>query len=406
MKQTQVIFLAASPEWRVCDLICAGVRRYAASRHWDVRFQSWKKEEVRSLRETVDFGHPLGFVVECGDGPLPIADYGDAPAVFVNCPAKPRVRRFAAIPIDHDAIGRAAFRELSLCRPSAYAVVGPRYVKDSWPTIRARAFRTAAAEAGAKCHVFAFKDPKCKYSAAEIERLSSWIKRLPRRTAVFAVNDVRAADVVEAARKARLRIPQDLTLLGVDNDPSICEMSKPPLSSIQVDFENAGYLAAKTLAGMIAAHDTSPRDLQDLHDLSDFQDFQDRENRVNAIGPLLAVRRESTRGFGRREPNILAAVEMIRREACDGLTPRELISRFPGSRWLFEMRFREAMGHSVLDEILHVRLERVCTLLATTDMPIKAISDFCGFNSGRSLREHFLSRMKTSLREFRARNRA
>ena len=350
----------------------------------------------------MDFGHPLGFVVECGDGGVPIADYGDAPAVFVNCAAKPRGRHFAAIPIDHEAIGLAAFRELSLCRPSAYAVVGPRYVKDSWPTIRARAFRAAATEAGAKCQVFAFKDPKCKYSAAEIERLASWLKQLPRRTAVFAVNDMRAAEVVEAAHKARLRIPQDLTLLGVDNDPSICEMSKPPLSSIQVDFENAGYLAAKTLAGMIAAHDTSPIDLQDL------QDFQDREKRADgvAIGPLLAVRRESTRGFGRREPNILAAVEIIRREACDGLTPRELISRFPGSRWLFEMRFREAMGHSVLDEILHVRLERVCTLLATTDIPIEAISDFCGFNSGRSLREHFLSRMKMSLREFRARNRA
>ena len=397
MKQTQVIFLAASPEWRASDLICAGVRRYAASRHWDVRFQSWKKEEARSLRETVDFGHPLGFVVECGDGPLPIADYGDAPAVFVNCPTKPRVRRFTAIPIDHDAIGRAAFRELSSCRPSAYAVVGPRYVRDSWPTIRARAFRTAVAEAGAKCHVFAFKDPKCKNSGAEIERLSSWLLRLPRRTAIFAVNDVRAAEVVEAARKARLRIPQDLTLLGVDNDPSICESSKPPLSSIQVDFENAGYIAAKTLGNILAAKCGKGNSASSASFAA--------ENKSVAIGPLLAVRRESTRGFGRREPNILEAVEMIRREACDGLTAKTLISRFPGSRWLFELRFREAMGHSVLDEILHVRLERVCTLLATTDMPIEAISDFCGFNSGRSLREHFLSRMKMSLREFREKNR-
>ncbi len=403
MKQTQVIFLGVYPEQRVCGLILAGTRRYAASRGWGVQFMSWKDALAGKIREAVGMEDTLGFVVECGDGPgnLPIELYGGLSAVFVNCTATPRGRRFVRVPIDNEAIGRAAFGELALLNPPAYAVVDLRHAKGNWPDQRVKAFKAAVAEAGEPCHAFSFKHPMEENTSPETHRLAAWLSKLPRRTAVFAVNDQTSADVVEAAGIAHLRIPNDLTLLGVDNNLEVCEVSDPPLSSIQVDFENAGYIAAKTLGNFLAAKNAKCA----KGNYASSASFA-AENKFIAIGPLLAVRRESTRGFGRRAPNILAAVEMIRREACDGLTPRELISRFPGSRWLFEMRFREAMGHSVLDEILHVRLERVCTLLATTDMPIEAISDFCGFNSGRSLREHFLSRMKTSLREFRARNRA
>ena len=388
MKQTQVIFLGVYPEQRVCGLILAGTRRYAASRRWDVRFLSWQDALAGKLRETVGMGDTLGFVIECGDGPgnLPVELYGGLPAVFVNCTETPAGRRFARIPIDNETIARAAFRELSSSRPPAYAVVDLRHAKGNWPDQRVKAFKGAVAEAGEPCHAFSFKHPMEEDTSPETHRLAAWLSKLPRRTAVFAVNDQTSSDIVEAVRIAHLRIPKDLTLLGVDNNLEICEASSPTLSSIQVDFENAGFVAASRLA----ASSLKPLD-------GDGMDV--------AIKPLLAVRRESTLGFGRREPNILAAVEMIRREACDGLSSAKLIARFPGSRWLFEMRFREAMGHSVLDEILHVRLERACILLARTDTSIDAISDFCGFGSPRSLRAHFLARIGMSMREFRARNR-
>lgn len=112
-------------------------------------------------------------------------------------------------------------------------------------------------------------------------------------------------------------------------------------------------------------------------------------------------RRKSTRGYGRREPRIMEAVEMIRREACDGLTAEALAKRFRGTRRLFDMRFREAMGHPPLDEIIHVRLERVLELLAQPDFPISAIADFSGFSSERELQKLFRSRFKTSMRDWR-----
>ncbi len=437
MKQTQVIFLGVYPEQRVCGLILSGARRYAASRRWGVRFLSWQDALAGNLRDAVGMGDTLGFVVECGDGPgnLPVELYDGLPAVFVNCTETPVGKRFARIPIDNEAIARAAFRELSSSRPSAYAVVDLRHAKGNWPDRRVKAFKAAVAEAGERCHAFLFRHPMAKDTSPETKRLAAWLADLPRRTAVFAVNDQTSADVVEAVRIAHLRIPKDLTLLGVDNNLEICEASSPTLSSIQVDFENAGFLAARLLAagmtdralrGMtaaaIAANDAALR-ANDIipslppqaachcgeaarHCASGALSLQRPDGGDDvSVGPLLAVRRESTLGFGRREPNILAAVEMIRREACDGLAASELISRFPGSRWLFEMRFREAMGHSVLDEILHVRLERACILLARTDTSIDAISDFCGFGSPRSLRAHFLARIGMSMREFRARNR-
>ena len=124
---------------------------------------------------------------------------------------------------------------------------------------------------------------------------------------------------------------------------------------------------------------------------------------VATIGPLLAVRRESTRGHGRREPLILAAVEIIRREACDGLTVAELAARLPGSRRLLDLRFREAMGHSVHEEIQQVRLERVFDLLRRPGTPIGAIADLSGF-ALHQLDKVFRTRFGCSLRDWRKRN--
>ncbi len=98
----------------------------------------------------------------------------------------------------------------------------------------------------------------------------------------------------------------------------------------------------------------------------------------------------------------MKAVEMIRSEACNGLTATALAARFPVSRKLFELRFREATGHSALNEILHVRMERVFDYLARPDFPISAIADFCGFRSDRELRNLFLARTGTSMRAWRA----
>ena len=108
-----------------------------------------------------------------------------------------------------------------------------------------------------------------------------------------------------------------------------------------------------------------------------------------------------TSGSGRREKFVLEAVEAIRREASNGLTPESLIGRFRCSRRLFEIWFRETMGHSVLDEIRHVRLEKACALLVKTDTAIGAIAGLCGYNSDIALKFAFRKATGMSMREWR-----
>ena len=191
------------------------------------------------------------------------------------------------------------------------------------------------------------------------------------------MSDETAVLVAGAAHAARRNIPRSLALLSVDNFTELCETVDPPVSSIQLDFERMGFVAARAL------EETPQSDV---------------------IGPLLVVRRKSTGGRGRQEPYIAAAVETIRREACDGLTARVLAARFPGSRRLFEMRFREATGHSVLDEILHVRLEKAFTLLSRTATPVGAVPTLCGFRCDRTCDALFRSRAGMSMRDWRLRN--
>jgi LacI family transcriptional regulator len=172
----------------------------------------------------------------------------------------------------------------------------------------------------------------------------------------------------------------------VDNNPAFCEGVSPTLTSIQLDHEGSGYLAAKMVGER-------------------FGDARKSATAGTLVNPLLVVRRESTGGAGRREPHVLAAVERIRREACDGLTPRDVIAGAPGSKSLFNLRFREAMGHSVHDEIEHVRFEKVFTLLAQTNTAIGAIPGLCGYSTNIALHKAFRQRTGMSMAEWRKLNR-
>lgn len=377
----RIIVVGHFIEDRVFVPALAGVRRYAQARGWDVETIDWNEAKTGFPKSLAEPPRPLGFIVEGSDLPpdLPFKLYGGAPVVFLNCTNAPRGPRFARIVIDNAAVARTAFRELSASLPPACAVVGYCLGWRRWSSDRAAAFRAEAAKAGLPCHSFDFLDPRRADASGEPARLAIWLASLPRHCAVFAVNDETAAVVAEAAHTAHMNVPRDLTLLGADNDTSICEALHPTLSSIQMDFESAGFQSARMLDEI--------RSSQKSHSV--------------AIGPLLAVRRESTRGAGRREPRIMEAVEVIRRKACDGLTVEALSACFPGSRSLFEKRFREAMGHSALDEIIHVRLENVQTLLLHTDVPLAAIADACGFNSDRALRKIFHSREGMSMTEWR-----
>lgn len=380
----------------------AGIARYAAARGWEAVAVPERESRPGNLRSIFLKHRPIGCIVECSAGrcDLPPRLFGAMPVVYLDAPPSLYGPRAARVSADNDAVVRAAMRELSASRPDSYAFVG-YYFATPWERARERAFRLQAGATGKPFRIFHHVPADRNDHGSRTVRLSGWLATLPRHCAVMAVNDQTAANVVRAASRAGRRIPYDLTLVGVDNNESFLAGSMPSITTIQIDFERAGFLAARMLGGILATKNTKKQ--KGFVDSVTF--VAKKAEMAFTFGPMMVIRRESTRGFGRREPHILAAVEIIRRKACDGLTPAKLAALVPGSRRLFELRFREAMGHSVLDEIQSVQLEKVCTLLAQTDTAIEAISDFCGFGSGRALRDLFLARFKMSMREYRARSR-
>ena len=378
--RASILYINADPGTQIPEMTLAGIRRYARAVGWcaeAIASAESAAEEIPAL--IASFAPVVGCVYESANdaAPPPPNVFGGLPVVYLHAARLPAGNQTARVTTDNAAVARTAFRELSEGRPAAYAVAGVRE-SSAWTLERERVFRALAAESGLRCATFQRRRDELPNDRAK--RLAAWVARLPDHTAVFATNDLASAEIVAAAKAAARAIPNELTLLGVDNRPNICEDSTPTLSSIQIDFERAGYMAAEIIAAGGGGATAS-------------------------FGPLLAVRRESTGGSGRRDKLILLAVERIRREACEGLTAAAMAASFPGTRRLFELRFREATGHSVLDEIQHIRLERACALLSRTDTPISAIAAFCGFRSDRALRKVFLARAGMSMQKWRSKNR-
>jgi len=354
-----------------------GMRRYAAMRGWRIVPVGDCDSRPKRLRTALASPRALGCIVECSAGhrDLPPSVFGRVPVVYLDCAERLYGGRISKVIHDGKATTREAFLELSSNQPGAYAVVGHE-AGYFWSKLRVKAFREMVRSAGSACHVFAPRGGDSRKDA-----LARWIARLPNRCAVFAVNDDVAREVVGASRDAGRRIPAEITLVGVDNQV-FCSSPELMISSIQIDFERAGYRAVKMLDDLVSG----------------------RRPYLETFGPLMVVRRRSTRGYGHDEPRLAAAIDIIRAKACDGLRARDVIALFGGSRRLIDLRFREMFGHSILDEIMTVRFEKVFFLLAHTRVSLSAIASQCGFGSEVTLRQLFRRRTGMSMSDWRKRN--
>lgn len=350
---------------------CAGAYGWSADVVWDTRSHPEQLKKVLSRR------HPVGCIVECAAGMAGLMPrvFGTIPVVYLDPRETLCGKGFSWVINDGDAIARLAFQELSAGRPDSYAAVG-YYRPSSWSDARLVSFARRAKSRSRACPLFT--DVGRTRAAA----LRKWLAGLPEKCAIFAVNDEVAREVATAARKIGRKMPTDLTVIGVDNYEKYCQQGSPTLSSVRIDFELAGFKACELL------HRICQGEPSGLHE---------------TFGPLLVVRRESTSGFGRHERRVDEAVDLIRREACNGLRARDVVKAMAGSRRLSELRFREALGHSILEEIVTVRLTRVFQMLGDPAVPIEDVVRASGFATGAALRKAFVSRTGLSLSSWRKR---
>jgi len=373
-----IIVINASPKDAVDRLRLAGMSRYAGVLGMRVVPVVRKNATADALRRMLAEWKPVGCIVSHSDGRMPVSPgvLRRLPTVHLECQAGFSNGDVCSVLLDNAAVGEMAFRELEAARPKAHALV--RFSDPiEYSDVRAARFLALARERG----IDVLQTVQTYFpDAASGRALAAWAASLPRGTAVFAVSDPLARRTAVALAAAHRAIPRDVRLLGVDNVRQ-SERIAPWLSSIELDFEHEGWLAARMLCDVVSGRLHPPATV--------------------TFGPRMVVRSESTRSLQRRTQFVSEAVDMIRREACDGLSADELASRFRCSRSLFDLRFRETMGHSAYDEILHVRLAHVDTLLTRTKTRIDAIAGMCGFDSEHTLRCLFRRRFGMSMREWR-----
>ena len=356
------------------------------------RHYGWRVVEIeyartdRPAEEFIEEWDPCGVIVECGNmiGEVNVPAYTSVPAVFID-PRLPagQAGRLFTVEQDAAALAALAYRELSAIGPATFGFVG-WCGRQIWSERRQAAFAEILRRHGAP-PLQTFDTPWSRTDLLSFRRhLARWLTQLPRPCAILAANDETAERVAEACTQSGLACPDDVAIIGADNDSVRCENHDPQLSSIASDYLNVGRLAADLLAGQLhRGAKPAPRTV--------------------TFGPTEIVRRDSTRTLQTRDPTIQAALRKIARDACEGLTAADILADIPCSRRLAEQRFRAAVGHSIGEEIMNVRLARVRKMLADPSLPIARIAPACGWETESFLKRAFKRRTGLTMREWRDR---
>lgn len=192
--------------------------------------------------------------------------------------------------------------------------------------------------------------------------LAAFLHSIEKPAAIFACNDTAGLRVTELSRRLGLQVPEDLAILGVDNEDILCELSSPSLSSIMPDCESIGHRAGQVLDSIL--------------------DGAGPEAGVRiSIPPKEVVERESTRVFSSADPVVARAATFIKAHAHEGISVTDVLAATGCSRRTAETRFRDATGRSLHEEILRSRLAAAKRILASTTLPLDEVGERCGFGS-------------------------
>jgi LacI family transcriptional regulator len=243
------------------------------------------------------------------------------------------------------------FREFAFCGRA-----GAR-----WNDLREGAFRSRLAAMGDGCHVYAAAARRRALNwEQEQNDVAQWLDSLPKPVAILACNDIRGLQVLDACRRIDLAVPERVAVLGVDNDVVLCELSDPPLSSIDQDLERIGYEAA-ALLGRLMAGVVPPTE-------------------PVLVAPRAVVSRLSTDVVAFDDPDIALALRLIRKYACDHIGVDFLAERTGLSRRVLQRRFKSLTGRTLQDQILDAQLERIKQMLTETELKLDGIARRSGFN--------------------------
>ena len=354
----------------VWDSQYAGLVRYCRPRGWKVRDCCLGCSPTAATIRRILRGENIVGIISSLGTPLPEDVHASLPIVCFDCPKE-------AVPpgcphIRHDAVLTAhlAANELMSLRLHCFSFAHSPWDR-YWSRDRGTAFEREIVHRSGIVHP-AFRLPGVFDKRRLVPALVKWLADIPKPCGIFAANDEIARAVILAGLRLSLKIPSDMAVVGVDDDPQFC-VESPSLSSVVPDWNAGAFLAAQVLDRLVRGVRMAEESMM--------------------FRPMGLMRRRST-GHGQRDiydPSVRKAVDTIREKACSGLRAREVLGEMRGSRRYAEGVFRGLTGMSVLEAIRRVRFENAKVLLETTDKPVALVGSSSGYQSETTFCREFKS---------------
>jgi LacI family transcriptional regulator len=264
---------------------------------------------------------------------------------------------------DHRAEGALAAEHLLERGFTSFAFFGyPQFV---WSRGCRDGFAAALQAAGHACHDY-LQGQRVSWGLqqssweVEVEGVARWITSLPKPLGLMACNDFRGIQALDGCRRAGIAVPEEVAVIGVDNEELVCKLAYPPLSSVVPNARSIGYEAAALLDRLMSGQ---PEPTTQLF-----------------IPPLEVATRLSTEVNAIADSDVALAMRFIREHACEGIRVDDVLSQVPVSRSVLQRRFRRVLGRSIHGVIAGVRLQRAKQLLDGTDLPLSVIAERTGFS--------------------------
>ncbi|MFK8112082.1 MAG: XylR family transcriptional regulator [Rubripirellula sp.] len=277
----------------------------------------------------------------------------------------------AELGVEH-LLGRG-FRNLAFCGDPGF----------NWSNWRRDRFRELTESAGLVPHVYdslSRNDPKYSWTR-EKRGIARWLSGLPLPVGILACYDIQAQKVLEVCRELGIAVPEEIAVLGVDNDELLCELADPPLSSIICSTQRTGYEAAALLHRMMSGEQIDSEPV--------------------LVAPLGIQTRQSTDILAIDDPDIATALRFLREHALEGINVADVVRHVPLSRRVLESRFKKILGRSPHEELTRLKLERIKELLAETDLSLAEIAVRTGFEHDEYMSVFFRKATGTTPGKFR-----